>query len=125
MIKKLILSLVLAISCNAYAETFKAGSKAVISGVVVTPTADASITSDEKPHKYWALQLFRPINVMGDPKSDLNSSFHLGIMLIQLAPSPEQFNYIKAHLGKKVTLSCKELFEADNGNHFTDVLCLM
>lgn len=103
-------------------STIKAGNEATLSGMVVELTADPSITFDEKSHKFIALKLLSPINVLSDPEDDLNDRHFAGVGVVQLVQIKTNLPLIK-YKNKKVSVHCSELFESHSGHHFTDVLC--
>jgi hypothetical protein len=103
-------------------STIKAGKEATLTGMVVELTAEPSVTYDEKSHKFIALKLLNPINVLSDSESDLNDRHFAGVGVVQLVQIKTSLPLVK-YINKKVSVHCSELFESHSGHHFTDVLC--
>lgn len=102
------------------AGDFNYDSPVTIEGILTSGTADPSITADEKPHKFPALQLSAPISVVCAPE-DKECQPESGISLLHLVLKQDQMDFFKKHKGSHVILS-GELFHSDNANHYTSVL---
>ena len=76
-----------------------------------------SITDEKTVRRYPAIQLTQPLFVEGVDEA---------VPLIQLAMNnTQQFKSFDKLKGKKVFVRCKELYEWDNSNHHTPVLCFV
>jgi hypothetical protein len=105
---------------NVFGQTYKYDSVITLEGVFISAIADAAITSDEKPHKYTALKLNKPISVLCK-SDDQYCETEDGVMLLQLVLKDAEWSKYKKLKGKKVKVQ-GTLFHSDNGNHFTSVL---
>jgi len=68
----------------------------------------------------YVLLLDKPINVKGNPANELDGDSFTDVKAIQLAFDPSKMK-IDGYVGKKVTAE-GELFEAETGHHYTQVL---
>ncbi len=91
-----------------------------LEGKLVTATADASDTWDEKPHDFPALALETPVSVAGDPSDEFGDP-ESGVKTVQLVLTPPLMKQFKSLKGRTVALRGK-LFHAQTGHHFTPVL---
>ena len=108
------------ISSAAVGQTHRYGPNVDLTGVLVTATADAKITIDEKPHSFSALQLLKPVNVLCG-SADKDCTPELGVMFLQLTMRGPQFEQFKKLQGKTVRVS-GTLYHSETGHHFTSVL---
>jgi hypothetical protein len=121
MLKRLIFTL-LAICSLSYANkgTYLSGEQMItIKGEFRVMIVDASITYDEKEHKYNGLYLKKPVNINCDGTNEFceNLSNQNSFQLV-LKGDKSKF---KKMIGKKVLIKGK-FFPSDNGNHFTKFL---
>lgn len=91
-----------------------------LSGVLISSTANASDTYDEKPHTFPAIELAKPVSVQCAPDDQENSPEN-NVRIMQLVLNgPLTQAFVKAK-GRKVVLTGK-LFHSMTGHHFTPVL---
>jgi len=104
----------------AFAQSFKYDVPVTLEGTLMSSTADASITYDEKPHQFPALKLHKPISVLCAPK-ETDCQPEMGVTILHLVLKEKEMAQFKKLKGKVVKLS-GTLFHSDNGHHFTSVL---
>ena len=80
----------------------------------------------DKKVKYYVLKLETPINVKGDPKSEVNTDTYENISEIQMVliegiTAKEDMKSMEDKVNKKVTVQGM-LFQAITGHHYTKVL---
>lgn len=121
--KSIVLSMVFILcllSASALAQNYKYDEPVMLEGVLLTSTASASITYDEKTHKFPAVKLSKPITVLC-ATSDKYCEPKAGIALLQLVLKDKQKAQFDKLKGKSVKLS-GTLFQSETGHHYTPVL---
>ena len=119
-VKAFVTLLVLFIGSFVLAQPYQYGAPVTLEGTLLTSTADASITFDEKAHDFPALKLDKPISVLCSHK-ETDCTPETGVILLQLVLRPQQMEQFKKLKGKSVKVR-GTLFHSDNGHHFTSVL---
>ena len=104
----------------AFAQSFKYDVPVTLEGTLMSSTADASITYDEKPHQFPALKLHKPISVLCAPK-ETDCQPEMGVTILHLVLKEKEMAQFKKSKGKVVKLS-GTLFHEYTGHHFTSVL---
>lgn len=102
------------------AEGIQYNQPIMLEGTLITSEADPAITFDEKPHKFPAISLSKPISVTCSP-GDEECSSELGVTLLHLVLGDAEMTKFKKLKGNSVKVK-GTLFHADNGHHFTSVL---
>lgn len=104
-------------------------SQSTVTGVIEEATKYGPPNYGENPETdqkltYYYLRLDDPINVKGNPNSDLDRETFTNVKLIQIILLPGEG---KKHLNLRMYLKKRvkvwgRLFQAEAGRHFTDVL---
>jgi Domain of unknown function (DUF4431) len=105
---------------TAYAQSYRYDAVVELKGILISSTADPSITIDEKPHQFPALQLHKPINVLCAP-NEADCQPETGIRLLHLVLRAPQMAHFKKTKGKSISVR-GTLFHSHTGHHFTSVL---
>jgi len=113
------------LSLPSAADGYKFHQPAVLRGIVISA---AATDARNRVITYPALQLREPITVAGaDPvgvAEDPDTLTERNVMLVQLAISDRAaWNQRFSFMGRLATVTCDRLFHADNGHHYTVVLC--
>jgi hypothetical protein len=95
-----------------------------LSGILVMdanygPPGYGEEPENDQIERSWVLKLDRPVDVIGDPQSDLNSESGKDVLRVQLVNASKV--KLGEHVAKRVTLE-GTLFSAHTGHHHTDVL---
>lgn len=104
----------------AVAQSFRYDEPVTLEGTLISSTADASITYDEKPHQFPSFKLRKPISVLCAPK-ETDCQPEMGVTVLHLVLKEKEMEQFKKLKGKVVKLS-GTLFHSDNVHHYTSVL---
>jgi len=103
----------LLICSTAFAKDFH------LKGVLKTLTASPEITFDEKPHKYTALVLDKPISMNVDSEDTGGLVLIKNVSVIQIGWKAGYRNY----MNKRVSAVAPECWDSVSGHVYTDVTC--
>lgn len=90
-----------------------------LKGVLKTLTASPEITFDEKPHKYTALVLDKPISMNVDSEDTGGLVLIKNVSVIQIGWKAGYRNY----MNKRVSVVAPECWDSVSGHVYTDVTC--
>lgn len=116
-----VLVILFCLSCaDAFAQSYKYNTVVTLEGALVFPTADPEDTNCDKPHKFPAINLLKPISVVCEPM-DMFCQPETHIILLQLVLKQPQMEKFKRLKGKTVKVR-GILFHAESGHDFTPLL---
>ena len=107
-------------SITILALSFQYDVPLTLQGKLITSTADPTVTDDERPHKFPALQLSKPIAILCPPM-ETDCQPEMGVTLLHLVLQEPEMKQFKAIKGKTAKVK-GTLFHADSGHHYTSVL---
>lgn len=116
-----VLVILFCLSCtNALAQSYTYNTVVTLEGALVFPTADPEDTYCDKPHKFPAINLLKPISVVCEPV-DTFCQPESRIILLQLVLKQPLMDKFKKLKGKTVKVR-GVLFHAEGGHDFTPLL---
>ena len=101
------------ICCSAFAKNYN------LKGVIKVQIASPELTIDEKPHKYTALVLDKPISMNVYSEDTGGLVLIKNVSVIQVGWKAGYRNY----LNKKVSAVATECWDSVSGHVYTDVAC--
>jgi uncharacterized protein len=103
-------------SAELYKKMAKAGVQ--LTGELVVGAAPDPAKEDGSEVRFAALKTAEPVTVRDEELGEASAT------LLQIAVSDERMQaLLQKNMGRRVRITCREVFRADNAHHLTPVLC--